>query len=337
MQSKYEPYEKLDELKLWNNDAIIGQLDPGEKIILSCKINKHNKYDAIQLRSLLITNRYIYNLDLDDVLPYLLSFIYPKAIIKRKIAIPSIAGITVSSYYLSEEFVIHVSKAYDYRFSCTPKKREVILKTICKQYRLSTGNKMPFYIKKEPELSFFQTTDDDLKAGLNKMPTEPPLMLSDEDLQLGLDHFLKLKANSEHYTRSPFRTVNNDVDIGTYKAVPSEQDKNEMIKAEEPCENTYFVDKAMLSPADLSGANTTYRATFQEPDIQKHAKLDFSSQLKFEDLKKLDQEEEMRPNNSDNGAGYPKFSLQQAQYQQYVYNPNPQGYPPPKKVDFGKY
>ena len=330
--AKYLYFNNLDELGLKDNETITGQFEPGEKIILSCNINKHNKHDAVQGRALLITNRYIYNLDLQSMIPYLLSFVRPKSIIKRKISITRISGITVSSYYLSNQFVIHVAQEYDYRYSGVSLKRELILKTICQQYRESLGAKLPFYIRREPDLREFQTTDDDLKAGINKKPVEEPLLLSDEELQLGLDYFMKSKV-ANHMLRNtnsiPDSTSSNDITFGSYpeKHIPSENHRTEEMVLDKSTNKKYFEDEE----GKEWDPNSPYTAHFQEPEAQKHTKLDFSSTFKFKESEKSEEDTNAGFRASEHGTRKTQQSqIQHNQFQQDNYCTNPKGYPAPR-------
>ena len=60
-----------------------------------------------------------------------------------------IAGITVSK--LGQEFVIHVPKEYDYRFS-TPENREKIFSVIAKGYMEADNKKLAFWFKDDLNL-----------------------------------------------------------------------------------------------------------------------------------------------------------------------------------------
>lgn len=80
-----------------------GQNSPlPETVVFSDFVIKINRKEKEQTRVILLTNKAVYNL---------LPSAYGKC--KRRIAIESIASITVSS--ISDEFVLHVPEEYDYR------------------------------------------------------------------------------------------------------------------------------------------------------------------------------------------------------------------------------
>ena len=62
-----------------------------------------NRFNWKQKRSLLITNKYLYN--------------FKGTKLKRKISLLNIAATTVSEDPSSDEFVIHVPDEYDYRYT----------------------------------------------------------------------------------------------------------------------------------------------------------------------------------------------------------------------------
>jgi Unconventional myosin tail, actin- and lipid-binding len=72
-----------------------------EVVMLSCKVQKFNKYNWVQERALIITQDNIYNFKIKKV--------------KRVIKIEKLAGLTKSLHKSSKEFVIHVLGEYDYR------------------------------------------------------------------------------------------------------------------------------------------------------------------------------------------------------------------------------
>lgn len=70
-------------------------------------VTKFNDEKKKQERVLLITNKYIYNIKLRSI-------IWNSAVVRRKILISKLAGITISR--MGFEFVIHVYDDYDYRY-----------------------------------------------------------------------------------------------------------------------------------------------------------------------------------------------------------------------------
>ncbi len=121
-----------------------------EKILISCLVFKYNRKNVRQQRSILITDKAVYNLK--------------KTSVKRKIPIEFIKGITVSK--LGTEFVLHVPSEYDYRYS-TLEYRDKIIQAI----RAFQQNMSIFY-KNDSTLINYTTTRTDKKKNINRMPQE---------------------------------------------------------------------------------------------------------------------------------------------------------------------
>ena len=85
-----------------------------EHVAFSTIVTKINDQNKRQERVILITNRNLYNIKLVSPLNNILVKIFNSAIIRRKICINKICGITVAR--VAFEFVIHVEGDYDYRF-----------------------------------------------------------------------------------------------------------------------------------------------------------------------------------------------------------------------------
>ena len=196
-------FQNQDEVNLGENKTITKQFVPGETVILSCKVNKHNKNGVIQQRLLLVTSHYIYNIDHNDLLIQIIKIVKPNSVIKRKIAIQNLAAFTVSSYYLSDQFVIHVEREHDYRYSGIGKKRNNIISAICYAFRNKVGRKIPFHFKEELDLGKFQTHEDDVRCKHNKRPKDAAVLLSDEDLKsCGLDYIIKNRLQGSIHDNS---------------------------------------------------------------------------------------------------------------------------------------
>lgn len=104
-------------------------MDPGEKVLFSCKVLKHNRWGMRQYRGMLVTNTRIYNLK--DVS------------IQRKIQISSVKAITKSTKAGYLEFVVHVNDEYDYMFESD--NRAEIFDAIKYIVWKSTGRNCPVY------------------------------------------------------------------------------------------------------------------------------------------------------------------------------------------------
>ena len=110
-----------------------------EKILLSTHVEKINKRNKRQERTLLITNKAIYNIDSEGLLSWLSSPI------KRKIEILKIHGITVNDQ--GSDFVIHVPSEYDYHYS-SKSRRDLIIQMIAKSFYSAVRNRgLVFYFK----------------------------------------------------------------------------------------------------------------------------------------------------------------------------------------------
>lgn len=107
--------ESFDELHLEKDKGIKKYLkDDGldsyktESILISCNLYKFNRKNKRQHRSILVTTKHFYNLDLK----YIRLISSP---LKRKIEIKKIQGVIIST--MSSEFTIMVPDEYDYRYS----------------------------------------------------------------------------------------------------------------------------------------------------------------------------------------------------------------------------
>lgn len=112
-----------------------------EKILLSASLYKFNKRKKRQERTLLVTNKALYNINYSG----LLSFFSASMLIKRRIELSKIHGFTISE--TSGEFVIHVPSEYDYRYSSKDLK-ELIIETIAKAFYAAVPDRLlVFYFK----------------------------------------------------------------------------------------------------------------------------------------------------------------------------------------------
>jgi hypothetical protein len=178
--------EVFDECDVKNKQELRNLLDVEERVLFSGHIPKINKHSASQDRMLIITNKNLYNVQPDaNILTKLTFFLAPQASVKRKIPIDKIWGITISSSHLSDQFVIHTEGDYDYRYDGKDK-REKIFKSICNAYFKEAKKDFPLYVKDDQDLSAFQTTDDDLKAGVDKKPKEGKINVNRDLLAKGL-------------------------------------------------------------------------------------------------------------------------------------------------------
>lgn len=152
---------KYDELGLAKEPTITQTLEPGEHIEMTCKINKWNRFGLKQERTLMITNRAVYNLS--------------KLKVKRKIMLGAIHACTLSKKGI--EFVLHVPSEYDYRYG-SKERRDLIMETLNRLYPGFHGGKpLPFYLRDEADLEDFTTTKSDAKKGVSRMPKDTPITM----------------------------------------------------------------------------------------------------------------------------------------------------------------
>jgi len=109
-----------------------------EVVVYSSQMTKINRKGKEQLRTLLITNKAVYNC-------------MPKNVsrCKRRIPIKDIASITVST--ISDEFVLHIPRDYDYRFKS---KEKNVVAMILKSYvsKILKGKRLPVQQVEKEEL-----------------------------------------------------------------------------------------------------------------------------------------------------------------------------------------
>jgi len=185
--------EENDELQFRSDSSVQKILASDEIILLSCIVYKYNKRLKRQERSLLITNKAIYNINKQDFFANFISFFNSSYAIRRRINIINIIGITVSE--LTSEFVIHVKDEYDYRYA-SPANRDRILLMICKAYCLNIqNNPLPFFFKDDVNLIDYTTTEDDKEKEIIRMPREGEILMDEAALLKKLEESMKKRQN----------------------------------------------------------------------------------------------------------------------------------------------
>ena len=140
----------IDSLK-FTQDEEIKKLIEGEKIYYADLITKINHYGQHQDRSLMLTNKALYNMK--------------KKTLKRKIIYNDILGITFSK--LTYEFIVHGdNKEYDYDF--TSEDRNIIICIIANCYESNTGKPLKICEVQEKKLDNFITSKKDKKNDSSK-------------------------------------------------------------------------------------------------------------------------------------------------------------------------
>lgn len=156
-----------DHAKCEANKKVMIQIatDEGEKILFSCKVKKQNKFGLSQDRTLLLTNKYLYN-------------IKDSATVQRKIGVADIKCLTKSVKKKSNDFIIHIRKQYDYQY--LSEFRVEIFTAI--KYIFWTVNKanIPVY-GIDGKIDNFATTKKHISNG-EEIPQDDIFRLKNEDL-----------------------------------------------------------------------------------------------------------------------------------------------------------
>lgn len=139
------------------NDKLIKPLMKDETIFFSDKITKINRFGSFQERSILLTNKSIYNLK--------------GKIIKRRIDIRSLKAITISN--LTDEFVVHGSK-YEYDYHYLSSRRKKIIELVAKFFYLENNKEILLFEVGMKNLSHVVTTKNEKKKNpeYSKMPSQ---------------------------------------------------------------------------------------------------------------------------------------------------------------------
>ena len=140
----------IDSLKFTQDDDI-KKLIQDEKIYYSDLITKINHYGMNQERSIMLTNKALYNMK--------------KKTLKRKILYNEILGITYSK--LTFEFIVHGNnQEYDYAY--ISEDRNIIICIIANLYESITGKPLKICEVEEKSLSNYITSKKDKKADSTK-------------------------------------------------------------------------------------------------------------------------------------------------------------------------
>jgi len=196
--------EFCDELEMAKNELIpkLCNFAADERILYSSLIQKINQKAKAQERVLLITNKAIYNLvplEQSGLFTHLLSKMFHSLKVKRVIPLDKISAISVSSNYMSFEFVIHVKNDYDYRYDAKfesqsgniADKRDIILLSIARGLNYFFNLKLPLILVEDVSLEAITTTEKDFKEKRSRMPQGDKLELTPDDLADGLSYVIK--------------------------------------------------------------------------------------------------------------------------------------------------
>ena len=193
--------EIYDQLNIRQNDEIIKatNIDPSE-ILYSDIIIKINKRGKRQERILLITKRALFNIIPDK--PSLLSIIMStfskifkikSSNIRRIVLLDNIEAITLSSHYLSSEFILHVIGEFDYRFdgkNGIQDKRDKVLLAITKGLNF-LKRKLRIILINNINLGDHTTSEEDSKKGISKIPKGKIIEVNQNDLATGVQFIIQ--------------------------------------------------------------------------------------------------------------------------------------------------
>ena len=132
----------------------------GEKVIFSDLLIKINKKNTEQKRTLIITEKALYN--------------FKEKTMKRRIPIKDIFGITTSK--TSEEFVVHgEGEEYDYHYKYKNKRK--IIQILAAVYYYNTFHKLRFALVKGDKLKDYVTFYNEKKKDKNKTKIDYKLLV----------------------------------------------------------------------------------------------------------------------------------------------------------------
>ena len=139
-----------DYLNFVNEPKITNNLDSAETIVYSSKVYKVNDYGFWQERTLLLTNKQLYNIKYTTF--------------QRDVRLKFLEGLTKSNDEESKEFVIHVLDQYDYRYKFNDNtQRDILFQCLKEVYFASLKKDLPCYGVPEKSLADYTTNKKDVK------------------------------------------------------------------------------------------------------------------------------------------------------------------------------
>jgi hypothetical protein len=135
-------------------------MEPDERVLYTCLLEKYNHYGFCQDRTLMITNKNVYTMSKGTY----------NFKINRKATFSTIDAITMSKDAKNQELIIH-SQSYDERFRINQENKQNIKRVL----NLAQGIlKLKFKVFEAPEkkLSAYVTSKKDAKAGKRKRPSD---------------------------------------------------------------------------------------------------------------------------------------------------------------------
>ena len=195
--------EVFDELETYQRTQVKKLIPIEEQIFYSGVVEKINKNLVCQKRILVITNKSLYNIQPDDdgLIQNLIISLSPSSALKRKINIRKIFGITLSVNPQAdkEQFIIHVTGEYDYRYNAG-KKRERIIKTLMNLHWCQVKTPFVLFMKEDNDLAKYHVTEDDHKNHIDKRPKDGQILVTQDMMANGLSWLI---ANRYQFIQAP--------------------------------------------------------------------------------------------------------------------------------------
>jgi len=192
----FEP-EFYDELKISQVQTVKTYFPEDEVIYFSGKVKKFNKRLISQERILLITNKAVYNIQPKKGITTRVAFyLFPNLAVKRKINANKIKGVTVSTDPDSNQFILHVTGEYDYRFDGGANCKKII-KSLARVFFLNQTSLFTIILRPESDLKEFETNQRDFKAGRHKTATNEVHQVTQEEIETRLGFLIRKKSIRE--------------------------------------------------------------------------------------------------------------------------------------------
>jgi len=176
-----------------------------ERIFYAGVIPKVNHQGVVQERILVITNRFVYNIDQNNGFFASISLCSSSGYsIKRKIQINRIDALTLSINPTCEkqQFIIHVRGERDYLFNGRIG-RERIIKSLFNAHFSNTLEFIGLFLRDESNLSKFQTSNSDVRCKKTKRPQGGIILVTPELAARGIEWIIFNKVFLANLTR-PF-------------------------------------------------------------------------------------------------------------------------------------
>ena len=141
---------EYDYLNIIKDEDIVRRVTREEPIFFSDKVSKKNHFGFSQERTLIITNKAVYNLK--------------KKELKRRILLNMIRGVSIST--VNDEFIIHCN-GIEYDYQIFSKKTKIIIEIISKYYYIETNQELQLCLLPLKSLDTLVTTKKDKKKNMH--------------------------------------------------------------------------------------------------------------------------------------------------------------------------